>query len=141
VVNDPLPIGLFGRLLVERQDPGGRTVDLKMGGTRQLVGAARVYALALGIGETNTVDRLRAAAGAGFHAEAEVRDIVGAYQHLLRLRLVHQLDQLDRGEPPDNRVRVDELSRADGLLLRDALRVVADVKRSLKDRYGTDLIG
>jgi signal-transduction protein with cAMP-binding, CBS, and nucleotidyltransferase domain len=54
---------------------------------------------------------------------------------------VHQLDQLDRGEPPDNRVRVDELSRADGLLLRDALRVVADVKRSLKDRYGTDLIG
>jgi CBS domain-containing protein len=141
VVNDRLPVGLFGRLVVEREGPGRGSVDLKIGGTRQFVGAGRVHALALGLAETNTVDRFRAAAGGSLHTEAEIRDVVGAYQHLLRLRLVHQLGQLERAEPPDNRVRVDQLSRADGVLLRDALRIVAGVQRSLRHRYGTHLLG
>jgi CBS domain-containing protein len=136
-----LPIGLFGRLVVERGGPRRGSVDLKMGGTRQLVGAARVHALALGLSETNTIDRLRAAGEAGRYTEAEVRDITAAYQHLLRLRLVHQLEQLERGEEADNHVRADRLSRADGVLLRDALRVVAEVQKNLGHRYGTHLIG
>lgn len=141
VVDDGLPLGLFGRVVVERRGAHRGAVDLKRGGSRQLVGAARVHALAQGLGETNTVDRLRASVARGIHTEAETRDIVAAYQHLLRLRLTHQLDQLDRGEGVDNHVRVDELSRADALLLRDALRLVAEVQRRVRHHYGTDLLG
>jgi CBS domain-containing protein len=141
VVEDRVPVGLFGRLVVERAGPRRGTVDLKQGGSRQLVGAARVYALAQGLGETNTVDRFRASAAGGIHTEAEIRDVIGAYQHLLRLRLIHQLDELDRGEEVDNHVRVDQQSRADAVLLRDALRIVAEVQRRIRHHYGTDLLG
>jgi CBS domain-containing protein len=140
VVDDRLPLGLFGRLVVEREGARRGAVDLKQGGSRQLVGAARVHALAQGLGETNTVDRFRASAVRGIHTDAEIRDIVAAYQHLLRLRLAHQLDQLDRGEEVDNHVHVDGLSRADALLLRDALRIVAEVQTRVRHHYGTDLL-
>ncbi len=141
VVDDPLPVGLFGRLVVERAGPRRGSVDLKQGGSRQLVGAGRLHALAQGLGETNTVDRFRASAAGGMHTETEIRDIVAAYQHLLRLRLVHQLDQLDRGQEVDNHVRVDQLWRADAVLLRDALRIVAEVQRRVRHHYGTHLLG
>jgi CBS domain-containing protein len=141
VVDDPLPVGLFGRLKVERTGPRRGSLDLKLGGTRQVVGVGRLCALAQGLGETNTVDRLRAGAAAGIHTEAEIRDITGAYQHLLRLRLVHQLDQLARGREVDNHVPVDQLSRADAVLLRDALRIVAEVQERVRHHYGTDLLG
>jgi CBS domain-containing protein len=140
VVQDPLPVGLFGRLVVEREGPRRGSVDLKQGGSRQLVGVGRVHALAQGLEETNTVDRLRASAAGGVHTESEIRDVIGAYQHLLRLRLVHQLDQLERGEEVDNHVRVDRLPRADALLLRDALRIVAEVQKRVRQHYGTDLL-
>jgi CBS domain-containing protein len=141
VVRDRLPIGLFGRLVVEREGPRRGAVDLKLGGSRQLVGAGRVHALAEGLDVTNTVERFQASAARSIHTDAEVRDIVGAYQHLLRLRLTHQLDQLDRREEVDNHVRVDQLPRADAVLLRDALRIVADVQKRVRHHYGTDLLG
>jgi CBS domain-containing protein len=140
LVDDRVPLGLFGRVVVERRGPRRGTVDLKRGGSRQLVAAGRVHALAQGLAETNTVDRLRAVAAAGVHTETEVRDIVAAYQHLLRLRLVHQLGQLDRGQEVDNHVRVDQLARADLLLLRDALRIVSEVQGRVRHHYGTDLL-
>jgi CBS domain-containing protein len=140
VVMDRLPVGLFGRVVVEREGPRKGSLDLKQGGSRQLVGAGRVHALAQGLDETNTVDRFRASAAGGIHTEAEVRDIIGAYQHLLRLRLIHQLGQLDRGEAVDNHVRVDRLPRADAVLLRDALRIVAEVQQRARHHYGTDLL-
>jgi CBS domain-containing protein len=140
VVLDRLPVGLFGRLTIEREGPHKGSLDLKQGGSRQLVGAGRVHALAQGLEETNTVDRFRASAAGGIYTETEVRDIIGAYQHLLRLRLVHQLDQLEREDAVDNRVYVDRLPRADALLLRDALRIVAEVQQRVRHLYGTDLL-
>jgi CBS domain-containing protein len=140
VVLDRLPVGLFGRLTIEREGPHKGALDLKQGGSRQLVGAGRVHALAQGLEETNTVERFRASAAGGIYTETEVRDIIGAYQHLLRLRLVHQLDQLEREDAVDNRVYVDRLPRADALLLRDALRIVAEVQQRVRHLYGTDLL-
>jgi DNA polymerase III epsilon subunit-like protein len=98
----------------------------------QLVGAGRVLALELGLGEHNTVDRLRAAASRGVWTEQEGRHFVDAGQILMRLRLGHQLDQLARGDRPDNRLVITRLSRTDRLLLRDALQTVAEVQRLVR---------
>jgi signal-transduction protein with cAMP-binding, CBS, and nucleotidyltransferase domain len=59
----------------------------------------------------------------------------------MRLRLVHQLERLAAGEPADNRVRLAGLSRADALLLRDALAVVERVQAGLRVRFATDGLG
>jgi CBS domain-containing protein len=110
-------------------------VDVKAGGTMQLVGAGRVLALELGLAERNTLDRIRAAAARGVWPEAQTREIVDAGQVLMRLRLVHQLEQLGRGQTPDNRIVPARLSRADALLFRDALRTIASVQQTVRGRY------
>jgi CBS domain-containing protein len=138
VVDRPVPLTLLGAVAVRRREPGRGTVDLKGGGIIQLVGAARVDALALGSQETNTVDRWREAAARGVYAGAEARDATDAFQHLTRLRLAHQLAQLERGQRPDNAVDPRTLSRADAALLREALRVVARVQAVLRERHATD---
>ena len=140
VVDRPVSLTVFGNLRVARSEPHRGTVDLKGGGGLQLVGAARVHALALGLEETNTVDRFRAAATREVYGEAECREITDAHQFLQRLRLVHQLDCLERGEPADNRISPGRLSRAETVLLRDALRTVTHVQAGLRERYATDLL-
>jgi len=86
------------------------------------------------------VDRIRLATARGAYEAEEGREIVDAYQILQRIRLAHQLERLDRGEPPDNRLDVKRLSHADALLLRDALRTVTRVQEGLRVRYATDLL-
>ncbi len=140
VVDRPVALTVFGNLRVARSEPHRGTADLKGGGGLQLVGAARVHALALGLEETNTVDRFRAAATREVYGEAECREITDAHQLLQRLRLVHQLDSLERGEPADNRISPGRLSRAETVLLRDALRTVTHVQAGLRERYATDLL-
>lgn len=138
VVERRLPLTLFGNVAVQRSGPHRGAVDVKGAGGLQLVGAARLFALALGLAETNTIDRVRAAATRGIFRDAEAREITDAYQHLVRLRLVHQLEQLARGEPPDNYITPSRLSRADAVLMRDAMRTVAHVQAAVRERFATD---
>ncbi len=141
VVRRRLPLTVFRNIAVEPSGPRRGRVDVKAAGMLHLVGAARVVALEQGIAATGTIDRFQAAAAAGLYGEAEAQEIIDAYQHLLRLRLVHQLEQAARGEPVDNHVDPARLSRADALLFRDALRTVARVQAGLAERFATDLVG
>jgi CBS domain-containing protein len=135
VIERRLPLTLLGRLAVPRRGPDAGTVDVKGGGTMQLVGAGRVLALELGLPERNTLDRIRAAAARGIWPETQAAEIADAGQVLMRLRLVHQLAQLGRGQTPDNRIVPARLSRADALLFRDALRTIASVQQTVRGRY------
>jgi CBS domain-containing protein len=113
-------------------------VDIKGAGSMQLVGAARVHALELGLRETGTAERFLAAAVRGLYSAAGATEIVDAYAELLRLRLVHQLACLRDGRVPDNDVDPRRLSHRDALLLRDALKTAARVQAGLRQRFATD---
>jgi CBS domain-containing protein len=140
VVSRPVPLTLFGNVRIPRHGAHPGAVDVKGAGSLQLVGAARLLALQHGVGETNTVERFRAAGAAGVLGAAEVGEINDAFQHLLRLRLRHQLQQLERGEAPDNLVALDALSHADALLFRDALQTVRRVQGTIRERFATDFV-
>jgi CBS domain-containing protein len=75
-------LGLLGDFAAE----DGR-VDLKLRGARLFVDAARVYALALGLAQTGTAQRLRAAAGELRMDAAEMAAIVEAFFFIQKLRL------------------------------------------------------
>jgi CBS domain-containing protein len=138
VVERPLPVGLLGGLRVRRSGEHAGTVDLKGAGGMQLVGAARVHALELGLIETGTTERFRAAGDRGLYTPADVSEIVDAYEELLRLRLQHQLACLREGRAPDNHVDPNVLSHRDGVLLREALKTVRRVQGMLRERFATD---
>jgi CBS domain-containing protein len=131
---------MFGNIAVHRSGPNRGAVDVKGAGGLQLVGAGRLYSLALSLAETNTIDRIRAAAGHGLFTEAEAREVTDAFQHLMRLRLVHQLAQMTQQEVPDNYISPSRLSRADALLLRDAMKTVARVQAEIRERFATDFV-
>jgi CBS domain-containing protein len=56
-----VPLGFFGNLLTSGKGAEAGTLDLKIQGTRVITDAARIYALASGVEETNTAARLRGA--------------------------------------------------------------------------------
>jgi CBS domain-containing protein len=140
VVSRPVPLTMFGNVRVRRDRAHRGRVDVKGGGSLQLVGAARLHALQLGLRETNTIERLRAAAALGAIDENEVEAITDAFQHLQRLRLRHQLAQLTQGQSPDNLVAVDALSHTDAVLFRDALHTVRRVQSAIRERFATDFV-
>lgn len=132
------PLTLFGNIGVRRSGPMRGTVDVKGAGSLQLVSAGRLHALELGLPETSTVDRFRAAAGRGLYTPEEAREVEDAFQHLTRLRLGHQLARIEAGLPPDNDINPARLPHADVLLFRDALRTVTWVQGRIRERYATD---
>jgi CBS domain-containing protein len=139
-VASPVPRTLLGGIAVARRGPRRGTVDVKGAGVAQLVGAARVDALDLGLADTNTVDRIRGAGAHGRYSDADAREITDAYQHLLRLRLGHQLARIEAGALPDNFVDPSALSHADRLLFREALATVTRVQAGLRQRFATDFV-
>ena len=106
------------------------TIDLKKHGSRPFVDAARIYALARGIPETNTVERLRIAGEQGGLAAADLGAQIAAFQHIQRLRLNKQMN----GGTPEasNRIDPDSLHELDRLILREALKQVQNVQRRLR---------
>jgi CBS domain-containing protein len=141
VVERRVPLTVLGNIAVARSGRERGTVDVKAAGGMQLVGAARVAALELGIIEPSTMERLLAAGERGLYTAAEAREIVDAYGHLLRLRLVRQLACVAAGQPLDNRVDPTRLSRADALLFRDALKTTRRVQAGLRERFATQRLG
>jgi CBS domain-containing protein len=134
------PLGFFGGFVVERTGVHKGTFDLKARAVFPMTQALRVYALSIGARETNTVDRLRAAEARGTMSAIEARDLREAYEVISRLRLHHQLAQVDAGQPPDNYLDPEVIGKADRLLLKEALKTVGWLQRMLEDRFQTHLV-
>lgn len=133
-------LDLFGRLAVAGRGPHRGALDLKGSALLPVTQAMRVYALSLGIVETNTADRLRAVVERGAIPAAESRDLGDAYAVVSRLRLRHQLDELAAGRAPDNWIDPEALPRTDRLLLKEAFKTIAWLQRLLEDRFQTNLV-
>jgi CBS domain-containing protein len=133
---DP-PLGLIRAFVVDDDEPYRGTIDLKTRGTRIFVDAARVFALALGIAETGTAERLRLA---GERLKVDRRHVdatVEAFHYLQVLRLRSQ----GRGEQPTAPNRIDPyaLNDIDQRMLKEALRQARKVQQRLKETYSMSL--
>ncbi len=130
------PLGMFGGLRVPRSGEHAGHIDLKHAGVVPVVDLARVYALATGLPEVNTQDRLQAAGGSGEVSPSAARDLGDALDFIGRIRLAHQARQAAAGETPDNHAAPAALSNLERSQLRDAFRVVQELQSVLAQRYG-----
>ncbi|HRN76535.1 MAG TPA: putative nucleotidyltransferase substrate binding domain-containing protein [Ottowia sp.] len=129
------PLGLFGQITVSRGGEHPRSVDLKHGGVVPIVDLARIYALAGGLAPVNTQDRLEVAAQSGEVSPQSARDLVDALEFIAGLRIDHQTRQIADGQPPDNHLKLEELSSFERGTLRDAFGVVQKLQAVLAQRY------
>jgi len=125
------------RDFVTEDAPGAPgTINLKMYGVRPFVDAARVYSLAHALPQTNTADRLRAAAAAGALPAAEAEGMLAAFFMLQRVRMAHQAT-LESFAADDNANRIDpkKLNELDRRTLKEAFRISRDLQSRLAMDY------
>ncbi len=95
------------------------TVNLKLNGARPFIDAARIFALAHGLPQTNTADRLRAARAGNGMGAAEAEGMVDAFFVVQRLRLANQ-SALEPGDEAANLVDPDKLNPFERRILKEA---------------------
>ncbi|WP_119293349.1 DUF294 nucleotidyltransferase-like domain-containing protein [Azohydromonas sediminis] len=121
-----VPLNWRGAIETRDRD-GHRWLDLKLNGTMPFVDAARLYALANGIGAVGTRARFEAAAAPMKVDAQEARTWAEAFEFLQMLRLRVQIERADGhgGGDADNPNLVDlgQLSDIDRRVLKEVFRV------------------
>jgi CBS domain-containing protein len=107
---------------------------LKAYGTRLFVDVARIYALAQGLPQTNTVERLRAAAAGIGMSAAAIAAIIDAFLAIQQLRLRSQAAQDALSEDTANRIDPDKLNALQRHILKESFRQA----RKLQQRLALD---
>jgi CBS domain-containing protein len=126
------PLGLIRTFAVSDKPGREGTIDLKKRGARVFVDAARVFALAFGLRETGTAERLRKA-GVAIRADARhVEATVDAFEYLQVLRLRAQ-----EHPHPTNPNRIDPyaLNEIDQRMLRETFRQARKLQQRLKETF------
>ena len=126
------PTGFLRDFVVEHSGERRGQLDIKHGGLTPIVDLARWAGMAAGDPGGSTVERLRAAeAAAGALDGTDARTLTEAFGFIFSLRLDHQVDQLRRGEAPDDFIDPKTLDPLPRSYLREAFRAVASVQTGL----------
>ncbi len=129
------PLSFFRSFIVEKDGEHKNTLDIKLRGIAPVVEFARVLALQYGVAETNTLDRLQQLASEEHLPRELALDAAGAYEFFLQIRLVHQLELLEAGKTPDNRIDPRKLSDLEKQTLKEAFAIVVKIQSFLKEQF------
>lgn len=129
------PLGLFGGISLIRSGEHAGTIDLKHNGLAPIVDLARIYALAGGLVEVNTHDRLEKAADSGEVSAQSARDLRDALEFLSALRITHQTERMQAGLEANNFLDLHELSNFERTHLKNAFSVIQSLQAVLGQRY------
>lgn len=129
------PLSFFRNFIVEKDGEHKNRLDIKIRGLAPVADFARVLALRHGVRETSTLDRLDALRSGEFIPDELYTDAREAYEFLMQLRLVHQLQQLERDEPPTNHIDPRTLSDLEKRTLKEAFGVIGKLQAFLKDCF------
>ncbi len=137
----PTPLGLFNRLITEKQPPNAGKLDIKKGGVFPIVHGVRCLALEQRVLETSTLDRIHVLSSLGVFTRGLSADLIETLDILSSLRVRAQLEQLARGDPCDNYVNPRDLGNRDRDLLRSSLKIVKELKKFILYHFKLNLVG
>ncbi|WP_417622423.1 DUF294 nucleotidyltransferase-like domain-containing protein [Parasphingorhabdus sp.] len=137
--NTKVPLGFFRNFLLQHDEKEGDVLDLKHQAIAPVVDIARVYALALGLAEVNSDERLKMAAERNELSNEAVSDITDCFEFIRSVRFRHQSDQIKRGEAPTNNLSPKALSRFEREHLKDAFRIIRDHMDIINRKYAGGL--
>ncbi len=129
------PLNFLGGLSAQRNASGEKVIDLKKHGVVPVIDMARVYALAQGLPQVNTSERLAALAASGVMNAVDARDLAEALEFISGLRLQHQARQIQQGIVPDNMLLLANLSLLERSHLQAACGVVASLQEAMFQHY------
>ena len=127
------PLGVIRDFVFDKSEEFPRTLDLKAFGSRPFVDAARILALANGVGETGTTQRLRAVAEKANLGREDIHAIIDGFFFIQQLRLRIQRDGSPAGQA--NRVDPDQLNELDRHVLKEAFKQARKLQGRLQLDY------
>jgi CBS domain-containing protein len=127
------PLNVWGGFATEAD--ASNTINLKLYGVRPIVDTARLLGLARGLPETNTAERLRAAAAAGALPAAEAEASVASFYFLQGIRLRRQATAKDFADDTGNRIDPTQLNELEQRTLKEAFRIARDLQSRLALDY------
>ena len=135
---DRPPTGFRRDLIVEHDGEHRGTLDIKKGGFYRSSTRPSGPPWPPGVAAASTGARLDAVEAAGTIARSDVTVLRDAFDLVTELRMQHQVQQLRRGQAPNNHMDPATLTPLVRTYLRDAFRAVARVQRGLKTaiQYG-----
>lgn len=116
-----VPLGVFGRILTERDKAHQDEINIKHGGVMHIVNAMRIFALREGIHAISTMDRLQALTQKELFSQEDARNIQEAFNTLMVLRIRQNLKQLQEGKTASNYVCVKTLTKREYIRLKKSL--------------------
>ena len=130
------PVGRFRDFVLTRKGHDkAATLDLKAQGLMPFVDGARVLALANGIEENNTVERLRQLVRREVIDAQDGAAYEEAYHFIQQTRMQQHRAQIRDNLTFSNRLDPDELNHLDRRILRESLRQAQRLQASLAFRY------
>jgi CBS domain-containing protein len=135
------PLGFFRTFLVEKNGEHRDELNLKFSGIGPLVDVVRLLALESLVHETSTLERIEAMKGKNPTITDIGDELAQAFEFINLLRIHHQVEQMDRGEPPDNFINPSNLSNLEKRILKESFQVVSRVQDSIIDQYGPGMVG
>ena len=129
------PISFFKNFIVEKDGEHKNQLDLKSQGLVPFVDFARLFALRHGVKETNTSGRLRLLHERGFISRELFSETIEAYEFIMQLRLVHQLQRLEQELQPDNYISPADLTDLEKKTLKEAFAVIQRLQSVIRYEF------
>lgn len=129
------PLGFFRTFVLIHGGDNDDTFDIKHRGIVPITDIARVLALSEGLPQTNTTERLRAAASTNALSKEMGDNLVDALEFIASLRIRHQAEQIRLGLKPNNYLPPQDLSELERKHLKDAFSIIQDMQSTLESRY------
>lgn len=130
------PTLFFGHLPAEFLRFGATVVDLKRTAVYPLTLGVKALALDAGIWRTGTTDRLEALADQGVLGQGLAGRLRQAFGRVQAARLAAQAASFGQGRPMDNRLDLGALPHEALHDLRDALRIIGELREILEHHFG-----
>ena len=120
-----------------------RKINLKRQALLPIANVARWAALSAGSSALHTQERLQAAAGSPMLPAEDADSLADVFEIVQRMRLRHQLEQLQAGKSPSDTIGPRDMSSVDASVLNEAIREILAIQRRManKARYVPDLQG
>ncbi|MGE5470966.1 MAG: DUF294 nucleotidyltransferase-like domain-containing protein [Bacteroidota bacterium] len=129
------PLGKIRDFLTDLEPDQPGKIDLKKYGSRIFVDVARIYALATGVHNTNSVQRLRLACKRLSIRDDEINAALEGLDFIQLLRLQHQYLEGEPGTQGDNLINPDTLNELDRRILKESFRQARKLQTRLKLDY------
>ncbi len=129
------PLGKLRDFLTDLEPDHPGKIDLKKYGSRIFVDVARIYAMASGVHNTNSIQRLRLSGQRLSIRAEEINAVLEGMNFIQLLRLQHQYLEGKPGTQGDNLIDPDTLNELDRRILKESFRQARKIQTRLKLDY------